>query len=166
MDDFKGLKIRTMENPVDVGIFNAIGAQATPMAYSELFTAIQQGTVDGGENPIANYLSDGFSEVAPYLTLSGHTYNICIILISNEAIEKIPADMRDAFFAAGKDGIAQASAMVLQANEDAIETLKANGATITDIDRTALYELCKPLYEEFANDRIPTELVEMVNAAK
>ena len=62
--------------------------------------------------------------------------------------------------------IAQASAMVLQANEDAIETLKANGATITDIDRTALYELCKPLYEEFANDRIPTELVEMVNAAK
>lgn len=166
MDDFKGLKIRTMENPVDVGIFNAIGAQATPMAYSELFTAIQQGTVDGGENTIANYLSDGFSEVAPYLTLSGHTYNICIILISNEAIEKIPADMRDAFFAACKDGIAQASAMVLQANEDAIETLKANGATITDIDRTALYELCKPLYEEFANDRIPTELVEMVNAAK
>ncbi len=162
----KGLKIRTMENPVDVGIFNAIGAQATPMAYSELFTAIQQGTVDGGENTIANYLSDGFSEVAPYLTLSGHTYNICIILISNEAIEKIPADMRDAFFAACKDGIAQASAMVLQANEDAIETLKANGATITDIDRTALYELCKPLYEEFANDRIPTELVEMVNAAK
>ena len=164
--DFKGQKIRTMENPVDVGIFNAIGAQATPMAYSELFTAIQQGTVDGGENTIANYLSDGFSEVAPYLTLSGHTYNICIILISNEAIEKIPADMRDAFFAACKDGIAQASAMVLQANEDAIETLKANGATITDIDRTALYELCKPLYEEFANDRIPTELVEMVNAAK
>ena len=46
------------------------------------------------------------------------------------------------------------------------ETLKANGVTITDIDRTALYELCKPLYEEFANDRIPTELVEMVNAAK
>lgn len=135
VDDFKGLKIRTMENPVDVGIFNAIGAQATPMAYSELFTAIQQGTVDGGENTI-------------------------------EAIEKIPADMRDAFFAACKDGIAQASAMVLQANEDAIETLKANGATITDIDRTALYELCKPLYEEFANDRIPTELVEMVNAAK
>ena len=131
-DDLKGLKIRTMENPVDVGIFNAIGAQATPMAYSELFTAIQQGTVDGGENTIANYLSDGFSEVAPYLTLSGHTYNICIILISNEAIEKIPADMRDAFFAACKDGIAQASAMVLQANEDAIETLKANGATITD----------------------------------
>lgn len=166
VDDFKGLKIRTMENPVDVGIFNAIGAQATPMAYSELFTAIQQGTVDGGENTIANYLSDGFSEVAPYLTLSGHTYNICIILISNEAIEKIPADMRDAFFAACKDGIAQASAMVLQANEDAIETLKANGVTITDIDRTALYELCKPLYEEFANDRIPTELVEMVNAAK
>ena len=79
-------------------------------------------TVDGGENTIANYLSDGFSEVAPYLTLSGHTYNICIILISNEAIEKIPADMRDAFFAACKDGIAQASAMVLQANEDAIES--------------------------------------------
>ena len=74
MDDFKGLKIRTMENPVDVGIFNAIGAQATPMAYSELFTAIQQGTVDGGENTIANYLSDGFSEVAPYLTLDGRVY--------------------------------------------------------------------------------------------
>lgn len=166
VEDFKGLKIRTMENPVDVGIFNAIGAQATPMAYSELFTAIQQGTVDGGENTIANYLSDGFSEVAPYLTLSGHTYNICIILISNEAIEKIPADMRDTFFAACKEGITQASAMVLQANEDAIDTLKANGVTITDIDREALYELCKPLYTEFAGDRIPADLVEMVNAAK
>ena len=124
---------------------------------------------------ICGYLYTGFrhcftskpiNTVDDFKGLKIRTNNICIILISNEAIEKIPADMRDAFFAACKDGIAQASAMVLQANEDAIETLKANGATITDIDRTALYELCKPLYEEFANDRIPTELVEMVNAAK
>lgn len=166
VDDFKGLKIRTMENPVDVGIFNAIGAQGTPMAYSELFTAIQQGTVDGGENTIANYLSDGFAEVAPYLTLSGHTYNICTILISDEAIEKIPADLRDTFFEACEEGLAQATDMVLQANDDAITTLEGMGVEINEIDREALYELCAPLYDEFAGDRMPPELIAMVEAAK
>lgn len=166
VEDFRGLKIRTMENPVDVGIFNAIGAQGTPMAYSELFTAIQQGTVDGGENTIANYLSDGFAEIAPYLTLSGHTYNICTVLISDAAIEKIPEDLRETFFAACEEGLAQATEMVLQANDDAIETLEGMGVEINEIDRDALYELCAPLYEEFAADRMPPELIEMVEAAK
>lgn len=166
VSDFAGLKIRTMENPVDVGIFNAIGAQATPMAYGELFTAIQQGTVDGGENTIANYLSDGFWEIAPYLALSGHTYNVCPVIISDAAIEKIPAGLRDTFFQACEDGIAAATDYVLQANEDAVAELKAKGCTISEIDREALYDLCAPLYTEFSNDRIPADLTAMVEAAK
>ncbi len=164
--DFAGLKIRTMENPVDVAIFNSIGAQGTPMAYGELFTAIQQKTVDGGENTIANYLTDGFAEVAPYLCLSGHTYNICVILISDEAIEKIPEDLRQTFFDACKEGCYEATEMVLAANDDAIEKLKEMGCEINEIDRDELYKLCEPLYEQFAGDRIPPELVAMVKAAK
>lgn len=166
IDDFKGMKIRVMENPVDVGIFNSIGAQATPMAYSELFTAIQQGTVDGGENTVANYVSDGFTEVAPNLTLSGHTYNVCVILASNDALEKVPAELRDTFVEACAEGIDMASEYVLNADKEAMEELKKMGGNIYEIDREAMYEMCTPLLDKFAGDRMPPELLAMVEAAK
>ncbi len=164
-EDFKNIKIRTMENPVDVGIFNSIGAIATPMAYSELFTALQQGTVDAGENAISNFYSDKFYEVAKNLTLTGHTYNVSPIIISDSALEKIPEELKETFLKACADGIEKGRQLCMSDNEAAISKLEEAGVTIYEIDRDALKEKTLSVYEDNP-DRIPAELVEMVEAAK
>lgn len=164
-DDFKNVKIRTMENPVDVGIFNSIGAIATPMAYSELFTALQQSTVDAGENAISNFYSDKFYEVAKYLTLTGHTYNVSPIIISDSALEKIPAELKGTFLKACAEGLEKGRQLCMSDNEAAIAKLEEAGVTILEIDREELKKKTLSVYEDNP-DRIPEELVKMVEAAK
>jgi len=163
-EDFKGLKIRTMENPVDIGIFNALGAISTPMGYSELFTALQQGTVNAGENAVSNILGDKFYEVANYVTLTGHTYNVCPVLISDSAIEKIPEDLRETFFNACTDGAEKGRQMCMEANDTAKTDLEADDVEFFDIDRAVLKEDTQPLYDEFS-DRIPADMITLVEAA-
>lgn len=163
--DFKGLKIRTMENPVDMGTFNTLGAIATPMAYGELFTAIQQKTVDGGENALSNIATDGFSEVAKYVTLTGHFYNVCPLIMSGSAIEKIPEDLRETFFKACRDGAEAGRQLCMQANEDAIAQLEEAGVEVIEIDREELKTATQGLYEEYA-DRLPQELIDLAAAAE
>jgi TRAP-type transport system periplasmic protein len=81
-DDAKGLKIRSMQNKVHIQAFQSIGIQPTPMAFPELFTALQQGTVDGQENPIPVILSAKFAQVQKHLSLTGHVYSPALILVS------------------------------------------------------------------------------------
>lgn len=163
--DFKGLKIRTMENPVDMGTFNSMGAIATPMGYSELFTAMQQNTVDAGENALSNIASDGFAEVAKYVTLTEHFYNVCPVLISNSAIDKIPEDLRDTFFKACADGAEAGRQMCMKANEESVAQLEEAGIEIIEIDRAQLKEATAGLYTEFA-DRLPEDMIEMAQSAE
>jgi C4-dicarboxylate-binding protein DctP len=93
--DMKGLKIRTMENDVHMQIINDLGASATPIAFSELYTALQQGTVDGQENGIALTYSMGFYEQVKYMTLLPHVYDPYIVVMSNDAWNKLPADLQE-----------------------------------------------------------------------
>ena len=73
-EDLKGLKMRTMENPVHVAAYKGLGIVTTPMAFPEVFTALQQGTVDGQENPLSVIMASKFDQVQKYLTLTGHVY--------------------------------------------------------------------------------------------
>ena len=81
-EDLKGLKMRTMENPVHVQAYKGFGIIPTPMAFSEVFTALQQGTVDGQENPLSVITSAKFDQVQKYLTLTGHVYSPALILMN------------------------------------------------------------------------------------
>jgi tripartite ATP-independent transporter DctP family solute receptor len=122
-DDLKGLKMRTMENPVHIQAYRALGMIPTPMAFTEVFTALQQGTVDGEENPLSVILSAKLDQVQKYLTLTGHVYSPALILMSKTRWDKLaPADQQ-AFHAA------------------AIEAVKANRLRIDDDERKAVAEL-------------------------
>ncbi|MCI8686715.1 MAG: DctP family TRAP transporter solute-binding subunit [Lawsonibacter sp.] len=92
--DMAGLKIRTQENDLHMQLVNALGASATPVAFSELYTALQQGTVDGQENGIALTYSMGFNEVVKYMTYFPHIYDPYIVVMSSEAWNKLPADLQ------------------------------------------------------------------------
>lgn len=92
--DMKGLKIRTQENDIHMRIVNDLGASATPVAFSELYTALQQGTVDGQENGVALTYSMGFNEVVKYMTYLPHIYDPYIVVMSNDAWNSLPADLQ------------------------------------------------------------------------
>jgi tripartite ATP-independent transporter DctP family solute receptor len=90
-EDLKGLKMRTMENPVHIAAYKGFGIITTPMAFPEVFTALQQGTVDGQENPLPVIISAKFSQVQKHLSLTGHVYSPCILLMNKASFDKLSA---------------------------------------------------------------------------
>ena len=150
-EDAKGLKVRTMENQVHMTAFRTIGVLPTPMAFPELFPALQQGTVDGQENPIGVILGAKFPQVQKYLTISQHVYSPALILMSPAVWNKLSAEEKTAFKEAAKVG---AQAMRRNAREDAqngVDELRKQGMeVVTDVDRKAFEEALKPAFAEYA----------------
>src|SRR5689334_12310157 len=104
-EDLRGLKMRTMENPIHIQAYKQFGILPTPMAFTEVFTALQQGTVDDQENPLLVITSAKLYEVQKYLSLTGHVYSPALILMNKAAWDKLsPADQQ-AFLAAAKEAV-------------------------------------------------------------
>ncbi len=100
--DLKGLKMRTMENPVHIAAYKGFGIVTTPMAFPEVFTALQQGTVDGQENPLSVIISAKFDQVQKHLTLTGHVYSPACFLMNKGEFDKLSAADKPDFIEAAK----------------------------------------------------------------
>ncbi|WP_017727105.1 TRAP transporter substrate-binding protein [Halalkalibacterium ligniniphilum] len=164
LEDFKGLTIRTMENEVHLEAFRALGANPTPMAFTELFTAMQQGTVDGQENPNATIYLEKYYEVQSYLSDTRHVYSPFVFLMSKPfydgLTEEQQAIVREAALEAGK----YQRELVRQANEAYITSLQEEGMTYTEIsdeDRQEMIDAVQPVIEKFS-ERVGAELVQEV----
>lgn len=150
-DDVKGLKIRSMQNKVHIQAFQSIGIQPTPMAFPELFTALQQGTVDGQENPIPVILSAKFAQVQKHLSLTGHVYSPALIIVSPALWNKLSEADKAAFREAGKAGSAAQRKKVNDDERDGIAQLKAAGMdVVTNVDGQAFRKAMTPVWSEFA----------------
>jgi TRAP-type transport system periplasmic protein len=149
-EDLKGLKMRTMENPVHVQAYKGFGIIPTPMAFSEVFTALQQGTVDGQENPLSVITSAKFDQVQKYLTLTGHVYSPCVFLMTKGAFDKLSAADKTAFLEAAKEGV-KANRMRVDSDEKmAVADLRAKGMTVVDqVDKTRFQSTLAPVYADF-----------------
>ena len=149
-EDLKGLKMRTMENPVHVQAYKGFGIIPTPMAFSEVFTALQQGTVDGQENPLSVITSAKFDQVQKYLTLTGHVYSPCVFLMNKEAFDKLSAADTTAFLDAAKDGVKANRLRVDSDEKMAVADLRAKGMTVIDqVDKTRYQTALMPVYADF-----------------
>lgn len=150
-EDAKGLKIRTMENQVHMLAFRTIGVLPTPMAFPELFTALQQGTVDGQENPIGVILNAKFSEVQDHLSLTRHVYSPALIILSASVWDELSDEEKGWFKEAAKAG---AKAMREKAEADAasgVAKLKEQGMQVTeDVDTAAFQKALAPAYDKYA----------------
>lgn len=164
IEAFKGLKVRTMDNSIHMDTFNALGAIATPMAYSELFTALQQHTVDAGENAIDNILTANFYEVCPYVTLTAHFYNFLQVIISDNALNQMDDDLQQTFLAACEAGTAKANELIRNQNEASKAALEEKGVTFYEVDHDKLVELVQPVYETYASS-MPEDLVKDIRDA-
>lgn len=149
-EDLRGLKMRTMENPVHVQAYKGFGIVPTPMAFSEVFTALQQGTVDGQENPLSVITSAKFEQVQKYLTLTGHVYSPGLFLMNKAAFDKLSAADKTAFLEAAKEGV-KANRMRVDSDEKiAVADLRAKGMTVVDqVDKARFQSVLTPVYAEF-----------------
>jgi TRAP-type transport system periplasmic protein len=149
-DDLKGLKMRTMENPIHIAAYKGFGIVPTPMAFPEVFTALQQGTVDGQENPLSVIMAAKFDQVQKYITLTGHVYSPAIWLMNKAAYDKLsPAD-KQAFLDAAKEGTKANRARVDADDAKGVAELRARGMTVTEnIDKAKFVAVLAPVYADF-----------------
>ena len=149
-DDLKGLKMRTMENPIHIAAYKGFGIVPTPMAFPEVFTALQQGTVDGQENPLSVIMAAKFDQVQKYLTLTGHVYSPCIWLMNKASYDKLsPADQK-AFLDAAAEGTKANRARVDEDDAKGVAELRAKGMTVTEnIDKAKFVAALAPVYSDF-----------------
>jgi tripartite ATP-independent transporter DctP family solute receptor len=148
-DDLKGLKMRTMENPVHVAAYKGFGIVTTPMAFAEVFTALQQGTVDGQENPLSVIIASKFEQVQKHLTLTGHVYSPCLFLMNKAAFDKLSAADKQAFLEAAKEGTKANRAKVDEDDAKGVADLRAKGMQVVEtVDKSKFVATLGPVNAE------------------
>jgi tripartite ATP-independent transporter DctP family solute receptor len=150
--DLEGIKLRTPNGVWRVSMFKLYGANPTPMAFSDVFTALQTGVMDGQENPYAQIASAKFQEVQKYLSITGHVYTPAYILASQKNFSKLPEDVQTMLTdCAGKtqDFTYEKAA---QLETELLDVIKAAGVEVNEADKAAFIEASKPIYKAFADE--------------
>src|SRR5436309_100037 len=150
-EDLKGLKMRTMENPIHIEAYKQFGILPTPMAFTEVFTALQQGTVDGQENPLSVITAAKLDQVQKYLTLTGHVYSPAVFLMNKAQWEQLSEADKQAFLDAASEGVKANRARVDDDERKAVADLRARGMIVAEnVDKTKFQTALGPAYADFA----------------
>lgn len=166
-EDAQGLKIRTMENPVHIQAFRALGASPTPMAWPEVIGALEQGAIDGQENPLSVIVSAKLNEVQKYLTLDGHVYSPAIVLISPQFWGGLDDDQKAAFEKAAAASVQAMRDYVDEVDESGVAALKEAGMQVnelTDEEKAAFRAALDEPYAEY-EAQFGKELLDRIQAA-
>ena len=154
IDDFKGLKLRVSNDPVMNGLVEGLGANPTVVSFGELYSALQTGVVDGAEQPIANYKSNAFPEVANNLILDGHTLGAIQAVITDNAWSKLTENQQAAIMEAGADTQAFNADLSETAENKVLDELKSSGCNVVDVDDKAPWqEACAKVISENTSDQ-------------
>ena len=159
-EDLKGIKLRTPPDPMTLDIFNALGANPAPLAFSELYIALQQGVFDGQENPLMNIYSSKLFEVQKYISLSGHKYETTPLLASKAVWATLSKQDQQAIREAAKEAAKLNRELSLAADADLRSKLTAAGVQINAVDQAPFVAATKPVYDKWAKQY--PELVEVV----
>jgi len=150
--DLAGLKLRTMENPVHITAFETLGAAPTPMAWPEVIDALQQGTIDGQENPLSVIVSAKLYEVQKYLTLSGHVYSPAVLLVSKPFYDGLSDEEKEAFRKGAEEGVVAMRAFVDDVEKTGVEQLKEKGMQVNELSveqKADFQNSLKAAYEQY-----------------
>ena len=163
IDDLSGLKIRTMQQPMHVEAFRAYGANPTPMAYSELYGALQSGVVDGAEGATSDYNAQKFYEVADHFSLVGWLNLTSQIVMSKAKFDALPEDVQSALLEAGTESSKWQRGYVVEQEQPLLAELKEKGVTVVQPDTAAFKEASQPLYSKFLETDSQKKLFEALN---
>ena len=147
--DVRGLKIRVQENPIHVDSFNALGALATPMAWGGVYTALQQGVIDGQENPIPVLTSHKIYEVQRYLALTGHFYSPAIIIMNTDRFRSLPADIQQILVQTAQEVSQSERALARKQEAEQVEELRRLGMQVTSPDKAPFQRAMQSVYNKY-----------------
>ncbi|QQO09643.1 TRAP transporter substrate-binding protein [Breznakiella homolactica] len=162
--DLRGLKIRVMESPIMVATINAMGGNAVPMGWSEVITSLQQGIIDGQENPIINNVYNGAYEVQAYLSLTRHFYNPSVLLINEKFYQGLSAEQKSAVERAAAEARDYQRKLSQEMEAEALKEIAAKfGLNINhNPDIAAFTKAVEPVYNQFADSLGGWELINKV----
>ncbi len=152
-DDLAGLKIRTLPNPVITECLRLMGAAATPMAFGEIYTALQAGVLDGLEHDPPTIVASKFYETSKFYSLTQHNFSPLAIYLSDASFNRMPATLRDGFVDVARKAAADTRAHGLTVEKEALAQLKDKGVTVIDCDREAFRKRVAPQSEAFVKAR-------------
>ena len=150
--DLGGIKLRTPKGEWRVRMFKAYGANPSPMKFSELFTALQTGVMDGQENPLTQIYSSKLYEVQKYLSLSGHVYSPAYLVAGAKKWEKLPADVRSALESSARETQAFVYETAERLEGELLGKIKASGIKVNEVDKAAFIAASKSIYETFGKE--------------
>jgi len=148
-DDLKGMKIRVPNSNTYIKTFEALGATPTPMPLAEVYTALQQGLIDGAENPLPVLQGSKTNEVAKYLALTEHTKIISPWVAGTAFFDTIPEDLQKILMETGDEAGEYAKSITLEQADKVLEEFKQQGVTVTEVDLNAFKEKTKDVYNAF-----------------
>jgi tripartite ATP-independent transporter DctP family solute receptor len=150
-EDLQGIKLRVPKGVWRVKMFKLYGANPTPLAFSEVFVALQTGAMDGQENPLAQIASARFYEVQKYLSMSGHVYTPSY-LVAGASFKRLPADVQKVLSDAAKETQPVALQMGAKLDNDLLAKMKGSAIKINEVDKDAFIKASKPIYDEFGKE--------------
>ena len=154
-EDFGGLKLRVIQNPLFIDTFKALGANALPMPFPEVYTALETGTVDGQENPLATLIASKFYEVQKHTVISNHIYSVWALLISKKFWDKLSPDEQKLITEAANEATAFERKTIRAFDATALEEIKAKGIQVTtlpDEEIAKLREITKPVSAKYTQE--------------
>jgi tripartite ATP-independent transporter DctP family solute receptor len=154
-EDFKGLKLRVVQTPLMIESFNALGANAVPLSFTELFTAMETRAVDGQDNPVVAFETNKFNEVQRHLSLTRHVYNPLIVLVSQKAWDSMTPAEREVLASAARETRIEQRRMSREMEQKSIASIKSKGVTVSEVspaERARMREMVKPVIEKFTRE--------------
>jgi tripartite ATP-independent transporter DctP family solute receptor len=150
--DLQGIKLRVPEGKWRVKMFQAYGANPSPMKFSELFTALQTGVMDAQENPFTQIYSAKLQEVQKFLSLSGHVYTPAYVVVGTRHWNTLPADVRKVLEDTARETQAYVYEVAAKDEADLLGKLKSGGMQVNEVDKEAFIAASRPIYEEFGKE--------------
>ena len=167
MEDLKGMKFRVMQSDMFVDMVSALGANATPLPYGEVYSSIQTGVIDGAENNWPSYDTSGHYEVAKYYTLDQHLIVPEVLVMSKKSWDKLSEEDQAAIRASARDSVPVMRDLWVAQEKISEDKVRAAGSEIiTDIDKTPFIEAMKPVYEKYVKSDKLKDMVARIQATE
>ncbi len=164
--DMKGMKIRVQQSDMWVAMMQAFGANPTPMAFGEVYSAIQTGVVDGAENNWPSYESSRHFEVAKYYTLTEHSLQPEVLVMSKKSWDKLSPDDQKLVRQAAKESVVKMRELWDAREKTSEAKVRAAGSAVSSVDKAEFIAAMKPVYDKYVTDDVLKKLVERIVAVK
>ena len=164
--DAKGLKVRVQQSDLWVSLLEAMGANATPMPFGEVYTALKTGLIDAAENNYPSYESSRHFEVAKYFNKTEHSMAPEILVFSKKVWDTLSADDQKQIRAAAKESVVYMRKLWDEREQKSLAIIKAAGAEVVEVDKASFQSAMKPVYDKFLKDPKLQDMVKRINAVK